>query len=182
MAAEVRAGRGRAGRSVVLGGGVAPQPSAARNAEGLHQLQDRHGAQTVVAGEGGGLPDLGSEMPPTGAGGASGAGARPRVFTGLIHPDLLVLEEDSEDKTCGVCLGVLVDPATCAKQCPPVCSACWVSEIRDVGKCPTCGDGVADQSQLHELDHSQAMIAKLRMRCKHAARRVQALLTLYPKH
>jgi len=78
---------------------------------------------------------------------------------------------------------VLVEPTSggCpkvdARACPPVCWACWVAEIREVGKCPTCGHSVTDQSKLQLLEHSQRMIEKLRMRCKHQARRVFALKT-----
>ena len=131
---------------------------------------------------------LGAPMPPLPArnaanplpagGAGAGAGARPRVFTGLIHPSLL--EEVSDDFTCVVCLGVLVEPASggCpnggANACPPVCSACWVTEIRDVGECPTCGHGVTDQSQLQQIGYLQSIVSNLRMRCKHAARSVQA--------
>ena len=74
-----------------------------------------------------------------------------------------------------MCLGVLVEPASAdcprgANACPPLCWACWVTEIRDVGECPACGHGVTDQSQLQQIGYLQSIVSNLRVRCKHAAR------------
>jgi len=79
-----------------------------------------------------------------------------------------VLEEKSDYSVCGVCFGVMVEPASGCPEGHSFCRGCFVKVLRDQNKCPTCRHPVKDERKLVRNRQLEGMISELKAHCEHA--------------
>ena len=84
----------------------------------------------------------------------------------FIHADLLE-EKLAADSVCGLCAGVLVDPASGCEAAHLFCMACLLKDLRRNRRCPTCNESIPHQTKLVPDDNKRRALAGLRLHCRH---------------
>ena len=84
----------------------------------------------------------------------------------FIRADLLE-EKLPADSVCGLCAGVLVDPASGCEAAHLFCRACLLKDLRRHRRCRTCNEAIPHPTKLVPDDNKRRALAGLRLHCRH---------------